>query len=829
MVELENILDSKIKKIRIELPHYSFSHSSSGESSSIFVGRRQIKEKLKKIVEATTDKTGVYLVTGNRGVGKTSLVSQVINQTSLRDNSNFSQNLKYLFVLLFSVVVTQFCLQRFHISISALFWTVCALVSFIMLCWFSGYRRKIPKQKKIIWKIWNIVKEILNCTISVFIKKMIFFTNPYNIYRTTQYLLKIFFVVCCTQIFSKITYPTSFLFIESTEKGKMTPTLVFFYYLCMVFIIKCLQFIFSKLRGYYEKYKKDISTKIVIRLFKSFSLAFHEIRSVIFNKIKNYVKNYNRLYLRINFGHKLKNEKDILRLIARTLSAEYNKYHRSLLRLFFWRITTFCFLFLFAYLFSTIVEKQEFYKPIKIKSDLYQASSQIFLKDSVYDKNKDKERLQRALDYNGFFESKFNQAEIYLLVVDQLIFEISKRVVKIPQYLLEGEANIDETKIRMFIFPIDYLFWLSFFTMYLFCILIFRSSFITHFFITHQIIKRQLKKLNSDITHSTERENSANIESKSIRVGIGIGTRTKRTRSVADAREIEKELQNILDDVQRIPIFMCRPNFVIVFDELDKVEPDEVNLEKEIQKTKASLFSIDTTRERQTEILKILSNMKYFLSSAKAKFIFIAGREMYDIYLADVSDRNNYIGSIFNAVIYVPSFLTDHSDGTHADGIHLDGTHSDDMTSLTEEFVCQILIPHDYRIRYLVVSCRLKEYRKYLEKEIYNDTKIKKIERNIRKIIALQNNEKIEQKIIVLQNRKIEQIREVITEHKKEIIQEIIALQNKEIERKIQKIIDKPNKEIEQKIIALENGNREQIRNIIVELNKEIEQKIIYE
>ena len=55
-------------------------------------------------------------------------------------------------------------------------------------------------------------------------------------------------------------------------------------------------------------------------------------------------------------------------------------------------------------------------------------------------------------------------------------------------------------------------------------------------------------------------------------------------------------------------------------------------------------------------IQKLLSNLKFFLTTAKAKFIFIAGREMYDAALADVSDRNFFIGSIFHDVIYVDSF-----------------------------------------------------------------------------------------------------------------------------------------------------------------------------
>jgi hypothetical protein len=235
---------------------------------------------------------------------------------------------------------------------------------------------------------------------------------------------------------------------------------------------------------------------------------------------------------------------------------------------------------------------------------------------------------------------------------------------------------------------------------------------------------RHLKKLNSDITHDTERENT---------IGINTGkggplARTKKSRNAADAREIEKELQDILDDMQRIPLVMCRPKVVIVFDELDKVEPGDAGAEKDIPQTKASLFSINATRERQTEILKILSNMKYFLSSAKAKFIFIAGREMFDIHLADVSERNNYIGSIFNVVILVPSFLTDHHTGKKTI------PHESSIASLPEEFVCRRIIPHDYPVE----SYDLKNYRLYLENVVYKSLKdeVQK-EEIVQKIIAV--------------------------------------------------------------------------------------------
>ena len=103
-----DILNSKIKKIRIELPRYSFSHSSSGDSPHAFIGRERIRERMKKVVEDSPNEPGVYLIAGNRGVGKTSLVSEVIKETSLMTDTAFFKNLKYFVLLLLAVAFTQF-------------------------------------------------------------------------------------------------------------------------------------------------------------------------------------------------------------------------------------------------------------------------------------------------------------------------------------------------------------------------------------------------------------------------------------------------------------------------------------------------------------------------------------------------------------------------------------------------------------------------------------------------------------------------------------------------------------------------------------------------
>jgi hypothetical protein len=50
---------------------------------------------------------------------------------------------------------------------------------------------------------------------------------------------------------------------------------------------------------------------------------------------------------------------------------------------------------------------------------------------------------------------------------------------------------------------------------------------------------------------------------------------------------------------------------------------------------------------------KVLSNLKYFVTTCKTKFVFVGKRGIYDRYLADISDRNFFIGSIFNEVFYL--------------------------------------------------------------------------------------------------------------------------------------------------------------------------------
>ncbi len=110
--------------------------------------------------------------------------------------------------------------------------------------------------------------------------------------------------------------------------------------------------------------------------------------------------------------------------------------------------------------------------------------------------------------------------------------------------------------------------------------------------------------------------------------------------------------------------------FVFVVDELDKLVPRGFRSvwEKEREDptdddgpgaTQPGLGprGSDLYRERQEAIAGLFANLKHFLNVAKAKFVFIGGHDLRDGVLADTSDRDPFFSSIFNQVVYVPSFL----------------------------------------------------------------------------------------------------------------------------------------------------------------------------
>ncbi|MCC7467349.1 MAG: ATP-binding protein [Saprospiraceae bacterium] len=207
---------------------------------------------------------------------------------------------------------------------------------------------------------------------------------------------------------------------------------------------------------------------------------------------------------------------------------------------------------------------------------------------------------------------------------------------------------------------------------------------------TYRNISKRLSFLNSRLDATVTLEMSNSMSSRTGATEINQGSKNTRSFPVATAKDIEKELIDILNDIhqyrQHINFFKSLkevPEFVFILDELDKIEPEFIVAPAQ-SSADSHLATISRNAQRRDTIDRLLSSMKSFLNEAKAKFIFIGGREMYDAALADIADRETFYGSIFHAVIYINSFFKDKIQ------------HRSGISRLTEAYLCHMLIPDWY-------------------------------------------------------------------------------------------------------------------------------------
>ncbi len=203
---------------------------------------------------------------------------------------------------------------------------------------------------------------------------------------------------------------------------------------------------------------------------------------------------------------------------------------------------------------------------------------------------------------------------------------------------------------------------------------------------------------------------------------FAFGRRKSVSYPIAKTKEIEIELTDILDqfgimDSHSPPILpewamrlLCRltkveydqPRYrqghnriVFLVDELDKLTPraptgvmqkdDQDLTDDEHEEQRHTSFAAYHYRRRQEAIAALFANLKHFLNVAQAKFIFIGSREMFDAVMADTSNRDAFFSSVFNHVVYVPTFLKERQ----RDG----DSERSGLTTTTERFVLETLLP----------------------------------------------------------------------------------------------------------------------------------------
>ena len=195
---------------------------------------------------------------------------------------------------------------------------------------------------------------------------------------------------------------------------------------------------------------------------------------------------------------------------------------------------------------------------------------------------------------------------------------------------------------------------------------------------------------------------------------LRVGFKKKRVYGIANVREIEQELIDVMDNISKGMNIFRNPSIVFIFDELDKVDSNSLSGtsgESQAEFSNEKNFpGGGTTRKRKQNVLHLLANMKLFVSTAKAKFIFISGRELYDAYLADLSDREFAVSSIFSGVIYVDSFCVNEHKGK-------------DVMSNVETYICKQLIPNDYIER---------QFARYYAMQIVNGTAFERFDINLK-------------------------------------------------------------------------------------------------
>lgn len=293
--------------------------------------------------------------------------------------------------------------------------------------------------------------------------------------------------------------------------------------------------------------------------------------------------------------------------------------------------------------------------------------------------------------------------------ISNLIHSIVKWILSICVFLLVFQFFQSVGTIKIASIEIDQL-WSGFSGAGIVSSLFFRhyqTLFAAFNIVTPEAILRQLKRLNEMVKGNVTMESGSTSEAGFLKYKFSVAKKRTNAYPQATARTIEAELVTIMRNMASVSWIYRKLEFVFVFDELDKIEVHGTN-DENASFEEQNNFGPEYSRKRQESIALLLGNLKHFLNVARAKFIFVASREMYDVFLADISDRDGYIGSVFHDVINVPSFFSE----SYTE-------KSTDITRLTEEYVCQFLIPERWlegnNLSHEPKSLSL--YRKYLSEE----------------------------------------------------------------------------------------------------------------
>lgn len=709
---------SRLKDLYIELHDYSYFHSPSelGNLDKRFTGRREVLERLKLLLTDHETPAGAYLITGYRGAGKSSLVAQALADISPRQNfgNRLARYARLMVLLTPFTLLGPFLLGSVWESV---FWL--GLGAIFLLAWLLWGRDRDsltywdePSLRAVIlylrdgllrifksWKKWFVIEgeksprqRYLLVLHDLFLALVLGYAGSLaagrthgDLFQRAGWLLVLFGALALANLFV-VAWATLRAIPETRNNKKIGPR--------------------------------------------------QRLRRTLWPLIKNYFSYPNRVPIKINVSQNNIQEKDILRLISKSIETSYSQFLAEFRFDLPWKLVKSMVVIGFVVTLFNVRSSRAFLEGLALDLHLpcalpsqgafllqgggsaeYQRIRAELLSKGAYTAGNLTHELENrirvsgltAADHEHYFEHRFPRGalgtagESVLDVFIHLDTAIQTGYHSLQQGFLARWGNPDLSRsfsaditrrVRAIPGTLNYGFLIALAIVWNLVPFIERLSPGVS---TPTRVLRRLSDLNDKIeAQVTYERGGVPLQANSI-LTLSFGPKRSHAYQTLNERDIEKHLLEIFAMIQRIPRFASRPEFVIIFDELDKIQPhtnftlqeqDEID-DPSAQPTGGSaqfheISSFEIERERQQRILGLVSNLKHFFTTCPAKFIFIAGREMFDASLADVSDRHFFMGSVFNQVLHVPSFLSDNSDD-----------RLPDITSLTEEYLCRFLLPRN--------------------------------------------------------------------------------------------------------------------------------------
>ncbi|MCG8331668.1 MAG: ATP-binding protein [Chitinophagales bacterium] len=211
---------AKIKEVYVELRDFQFFHSPFSDTltDARFIGRNAVKQRIKNILERSKTRSGTYLVTGFRGMGKTSVVRQAIDLYNKQSKPKVWQEIMYflgpLIVLTLLTVFFFIAIISIYNSLVFSYKLALAIFTFLLIACLNSYIREINNFNFL--KVYEKIGGFIVLLLLFFFSYFIFYTEfsiPFfesdtiNNYLSTlnkikSNIIKILLVIIHTYIFT---------------------------------------------------------------------------------------------------------------------------------------------------------------------------------------------------------------------------------------------------------------------------------------------------------------------------------------------------------------------------------------------------------------------------------------------------------------------------------------------------------------------------------------------------------------------------------------------------------------------------------------------------